>query len=68
MYVMTSRMPVFVKKLDLDPKMGTGPMGTGPITPDFFLKTAEPTALASTGHSNQTYLCILLISSLEMHP
>ena len=34
--------------------MGTGPMGTGPITPDFFLKTAEPTALASTGHSNQT--------------
>ena len=30
------------------------PMGPGPITPDFFLKTAEPTALASTGHSNQT--------------
>ena len=32
------------------------PMGPGPtsITPDFFFKTAEPTALASTGHSNQT--------------
>ena len=46
-------------------------MGTGPITSpsDFFLEMAEPTALASTGTSkSDQYLCILLISSLEMEP
>ena len=39
----------FYQKLDLDP-WSLDPS----ITLDFFLKTAEPTALASTGHSNQT--------------